>query len=140
MKDEMHSIVTRELLLDQRRAKASIYSLKSKRIATLITCEAEPGSGCPEIYALSVVRRYQNQGHGSLILDDLINHYPNTDIYARCSPASESMYRLLSDRCFTLLGTDGDYRILRRDGVPLATTSQHRDHISGSDSHKLLNC
>ena len=118
MKNEMYSIIARGLLLDQRRATASIYSLNGKRMATLITSEAGPGSSCVEIYALSVVKKYQNQGYGGMILDDLINHYPHTDIYARCSSASDSMYKLLSDRFFTLLGTDGEYRVLRRDGLP----------------------
>ena len=77
--DNRRAVIARGSLLDQRRASASVYSLNSKRIAALITSEAEPGSGCVEIYALSVVKKYQNQGYGSLILNDLINHYPHTD-------------------------------------------------------------
>ena len=132
MKNEIHSIIARGLLLDRRHASASIYTLNGKRIAMLITSEAEPGSGCVEIYALSVVKKYQNQGYGSLILDDLINHSPHADIYARCSSASESMYRLLSDRYFTFLGTDGEHRVLRRDGVP------NRDNIPTAGSRAGL--
>jgi len=124
MKNEMQSIITSGLLLDQRRAQASIYSVASTRIATLITSEAAPGSGCLEIYALSVTRKYQNRGYGSMILDDLINQHPYTDIYARCSHASERMYRLLSDRFFSFLGTDGEHRLLRRHGLPACMGSQ----------------
>ena len=125
MRNEIHSIVSSELLLDQRRGMASVYLLDSERIATLITSQAEPGSGCLEIYAVSVLKKYQRQGYGSLILDDLINDNPYVDIYARCSPASDSMYKLLADRRFHYLGTDGDHRVLRREGAP-AATSHHQ--------------
>ena len=124
LRNEIHSIVSSELLLDQRRGTASVYLLDSARIATLITSEAEPGSGCLEIYALSVLKKYQKQGYGSLILDDLVDHNQHTDIYARCSPASDSMVRLLSDRRFRFLGIDGDHRVLRRVGAPAAMTCQ----------------
>ena len=124
LRNEIHSIVSSELLLDQRRATASVYMLDSVRIATLITSEAGAGSRCLEIYALSILKKYQNQGYGSLILDDLINDYPYTDIYARCSPASDGMYKLLSNRGFHFLGTDRDHRVLRRDSAPAAMTCQ----------------
>ena len=121
MKEEMQSIVARGSLLDRRRGTATVYSLNNRRVAVLITSEAEPGGGCLEIYALSVARKYQRRGYGSLILDDLINRCPNTDIYARCSTVSRRMYGLLADRCFELIGTDGDFRVLKRNGVPSLT-------------------
>lgn len=117
MKKEIQSLIARQMLLDQRRGTASVFLLNNKRIATLIMSEAEPNSGSLEIYAFSVIKEFQQQGLGSQILDSVLNCYLNTDIYARCSPASESMHKLLVDRSFTLVATDADYKILKRGSI-----------------------
>ena len=117
MKEEIQSIIARQMLLDQRRAAASVFLLDNKRIATLILSEAQPNSDSLEIYALSVIKEFQNQGQGSQILDRVLNRHLNTDIYARCSPASESMHKLLVDRSFTHVTNDGDHKILKRGSI-----------------------
>lgn len=137
MKEEVQSIVSTQTLLDRRRGIASIYSLNNKRLGLLIISEAEPDSDCLEIYALSVRKNHQKRGHGSAILDDALSHYPHTDIYARCSSASDSLYRLLTARSFVPVGIDGDYRILKRDGFKPDTSAQppcFNDRAAGKTS------
>ncbi|MDH5471920.1 MAG: GNAT family N-acetyltransferase [Gammaproteobacteria bacterium] len=117
MKYEIQSVVGRQLLLDQRYARAFVFIQNNKRIATLIMSAASDNIRGSEIYALSVARKYQNQGYGSRIVDDLLNEYQSSDIYARCSPSSEKMRTLLEKRGFRVHSMDDDYRILLRDAV-----------------------
>ena len=117
MKKEIQSLIARQMLLGQRRGTASVFLLNKKCIAKLIMSEAEPNSGSLEIYAFSVIKEFQQQGLGSQILDSVLNCYLNTDINARCSPASESMHKLLVDRSFTLVATDADHKILKREYI-----------------------
>ena len=112
MKQEIQAVVTGQRLLDQRRAQASVYTLDNKRIATLIMSEAAGQNSGFEIYAMSVIKKYQHQGYGSQIMDQLLNQYQQANLYARCSPLSEKMNQLLESRGFRLLAMDDDYRIL----------------------------
>jgi GNAT superfamily N-acetyltransferase len=117
MKKEIQSLIAQQMLLDQGRGTASVFLLNKKRIATLIMSEAEPNSGSLENYAFFVIKEFQQLGLGSQILDSVLNCYLNTDIYARFSPASESMQKLLVDRSFTLVATDVDHKILKREYI-----------------------
>lgn len=115
MKQETQSVVSRQLLLDHRRAQASVFTLNNKRIAILIMSEATLNSSCLEIYALSVASKYQRQGFGSQIVDRLLSHYQYADIYARCSPVSGNMYKLLVSRGFQFHSMDDDYKVLLKE-------------------------
>ncbi|MCW8854819.1 MAG: GNAT family N-acetyltransferase [Gammaproteobacteria bacterium] len=114
MKHEMQSVVNRQLLLDQRRALASIFMQNNKRVAMLIMSEAASTETGVEIYALSVVRKYQNKGYASRIVDALLSRHQSSAIYARCSPSSEKMSALLLRRGFEFNSMDDDYKIFLR--------------------------
>jgi len=115
MKKEIQSVIGRQLLLDNRRAQASIYTLDGKRIAVLIMSDASLNHDGVELYAISVIKQYQNCGYGNLILDEMLNRHLNFDIYARCTQASEKMKHLLQKRNFRLLSTDNEHEVLLRD-------------------------
>jgi len=117
MKKEMKSVITRQALLDQRYAQATVFTLNGKRIATLIVSEAAPGHAGVEIYAMSVVKTFQNRGVGSQLLDGMLNRFTHSDVYARCSLASEKMVALLESRGFRLYAMDHDYRVLLKEAV-----------------------
>jgi len=117
MKKEMQSVVVRNELLDKRHAVASIFTLNSKRIGLLIICDACLELSGKEIYAVSIAKKYQNQGYGSELLDYLLNNYVYQDIYARCSPASQKMTKLLYCKGFRLDFIDDSYSVFIRDGV-----------------------
>lgn len=117
MKQEMQSVIVKQTLLDNRRALASVYSMDNKRIGLSILSDSISENRGIEIYAMSVARKYQNRGYGSQILDDLLNRYVYDDLYARCSPASQQMAKLLSLRGFELDSMDDDYRVLYRPAV-----------------------
>jgi len=130
MKKEIQCVVARQILLDQRHAVASVFKFRNKRIATLIMSEAFLNSNSIEIYALSVEKKYQGQGHGRTILDDVLDRHQHTDIYARCSPASEKMTGLLKNRNFILHSIEGEFNVLVKsanDFSSIATPSrQHQ--------------
>jgi len=117
MKKEIRSIVTNKMLVDGRQASAFVFLFSNKRIATMILSQAAPGSHSLEIYALSVIREFQNKGYGSWIINNLIEHYPDVEICARCTPSSVKMYKLLLNKGFRLNGIDDDFRVLTREPV-----------------------
>lgn len=117
MKKELRSLVTSRMLLDGRQASASVFLTGHKRIATMIISEAAPGSHILEIYALSVIRDFQNKGYGSEIINRLLEHYPDVAIFARCTSSSVKMYNLLLSKGFRLNGMDNDFRVLAREPV-----------------------
>lgn len=113
MRQEMQSVVIENRLIDKRRASAFVYRLSNKRVALLILCEAAINADSYELYALSVSKKYQGLGYGGQIIDGLLEQFPNIDIYARCSPASEKMANLLLRRNFIFYSFDGPYKILK---------------------------
>ena len=115
MKKEIQSVISHQRLLDRRYALASIYTLKNKRIATSIMSAAFLNDDSFEFHAVSVARKFQNRGYGSHIIDDLLSRYQHSEIYARCSPASEKMNELLENRGFRLHSIDMGYKVLVRD-------------------------
>ncbi len=114
MKREMQSVINSQKLLDKRHAQATIYTIGGKRIAVVIISEASPGDSCYEIYAMSVIKSYQNKGYGLQILDSVLNRFVYLDICARCLPASGRMSRLLSKRGFEFHSMDKAYTVLLR--------------------------
>jgi RimJ/RimL family protein N-acetyltransferase len=117
MKKEIKSLITAQTLLDQRYAQATVFRVNGERIATLILCEAAPGQAGMEIYAMSIVKKYQNRGYGGQILDAVLGRLVHADVYARCSMASEKMNILLDHRGFRLYGMDRDFRVLLKEAV-----------------------
>jgi len=117
MKKEIKSVITMQALLDQRYAQATVFTVNGKRIATLIVSEATPGQTGVEIYAMSVVKKYQNRGVGSQLLDGVLSRFVHSDVYARCSTASEKMVALLESRGFRLYEMDRDHRVLLKEAV-----------------------
>ncbi|MFC1589543.1 GNAT family N-acetyltransferase [Pseudomonadota bacterium] len=115
MKKEVQSVILNQRLLDRRYALASVYTLQNKRIATSIMSEAFLNDDSLEIHAVSVAKRFQKQGYGSQIIDDLLSKYQHSEIYARCSHASETMNDLLENRGFRLHATEMDYKVLIKD-------------------------
>jgi ribosomal protein S18 acetylase RimI-like enzyme len=114
LKQELQSVIDQQRLLDGRRALASVFSLNKKRIAMLIISELIPDSDKFEIYALSVMKKYQQRGFGSQILQGLVSRLPQAQIVARCSPASDQMVFMLEKHGFKLDSIDQDYRVLAR--------------------------
>lgn len=117
MKKEIKSVISNQALLDQRSAQATVYTLNNNRLATLILSEAVTNSNSLEIYAFSVVKKYQDRGYGSQILDTVLNRLVYTDVYARCSLVSVKMYNLLECRGFSFYTVDRDHRILYREAI-----------------------
>ncbi|MDH5765339.1 MAG: GNAT family N-acetyltransferase [Gammaproteobacteria bacterium] len=117
MKREMQSVVHDQQLLDQRQAQASIFFTQGKRIATLIMSEVAGEQSAYEIYAIVVARKFQHQGYGGQIIDEVLSHYPQSDIYARCAPGSDQIVRLLDRRGFRLSSIDDDYRVFIRESA-----------------------
>jgi hypothetical protein len=117
MKKEIRSVVTSRMLLDGRQASASVFLTGHKRIATMILSQAAPGSHSLEIYALSVIREFQHKGFGSRIIKNLLEHYPDVEIFARCTPSSVTMYNLLLRKGFRFNCMDNDFRVLTREPV-----------------------
>ena len=115
MKKEIRSVITAQVLLDQRYAQASVFTLNGKRIAILILSEAAPGMADLEIYALSVAKKNHNRGYGSQLLDTVLSRHSHSDIYARCSLVSEKMQVMLERRGFRFYGMDRDFRVLLRE-------------------------
>ena len=117
MKKEIRSVVTSRMLLDGRQASASVFLIGNKRIATMILSQAAPGSHSLEIYALSVIRQFQNKGHGSWIINNLLEHYPDVEIFARCTSSSVKMCNLLLSKGFRFNCMDNDFRVLSKEPV-----------------------
>lgn len=117
MKKEIKSVIIDQTLLDQRHAQATVFTLDGKRIATLIVCEVAPNVTAMEIYAMSVVKKYQNKGYGSQILETVLHRLTHTDIYARCTLASEKMNVLLESNGFSFYKMDRGYRVLFKEAV-----------------------
>ena len=117
MKKEIQSVVCDGLLTDNRFAIASIFLIENKRIGTVILCEAAPGESNFEIYALSVAQRYQHQRFGSRILDSVLERLCYVDVYARCSPASRTMQKMLIHRSFKPYMTDNGFNTMVRKVV-----------------------
>jgi GNAT superfamily N-acetyltransferase len=117
MKTEIKSVIMAQALLDQRYAQATVFTLNGKRIATLIVSEAAPGQVGVEIYAMSVVKKFQNRGYGSQLLDGMLGRFAHNDVYARCSLVSEKMHALLESRGFRLYAIDRDHRVLLKEAV-----------------------
>jgi RimJ/RimL family protein N-acetyltransferase len=117
MKREIQSVISQRTLLDQRDAQATVFTLGDKRIATLILSEAAPDNDSLEIYAFSVAKKYQGKGYGRQILEAVLDRLLYTDVYARCSSASEKMVKLLESRSFRIDSMDQDYRVLIRNAV-----------------------
>jgi RimJ/RimL family protein N-acetyltransferase len=124
MKKEIQSVISRQTLLDQRYAQATVFMLDGKRIATLILSEALPNSSSLEIYAFSVAKKYQGKGYGSQILESVLNRLLYINVYARCSSASEKMVKLLESRSFRVDSMDDVYRVLLRDAVDRADIAE----------------
>jgi GNAT superfamily N-acetyltransferase len=116
MKREARSVLTNGLLLDQRRATASIFTMENVRVGMLIMCEVAPNAMGYEIYALSVAKKLQCKGYGSQILDHVVKHFLYDDVFARCLPVSETMKKLLTSRGFVFHADDGEYEIYSKDG------------------------
>ena len=117
MKKEIRSIITNKMLIDGRQASAFVFLIRNRRIATMILSQAAPGSHSLEIYALSVIREFQNKGYGSEIINSLLEHFPDIEICARCTPSSVKMYNLLLRKGFRFDGIDNDFRVLTRQPV-----------------------
>jgi len=121
MKKEIQSVITRQLLQDERYAIASIFTLNGKRVAVMILAETGLEEHDLEIYALSVARSFQNLGYGSQIIDGLLNQYPDTNIFARCSATSDQMIMLLEDRGFCFFAMDSDHKVLMKEAFVSAS-------------------
>jgi len=102
MNKEIQAVAVRNELFDKRHALASIFTLINKCIGVLILSDACLDGRGIEIYAMSIVKKYQNQGYGSQLLGHLLNYAVYEDIYARCSPTSHKMRQLLFSRGFKL--------------------------------------
>ncbi|MCW8935607.1 MAG: GNAT family N-acetyltransferase [Gammaproteobacteria bacterium] len=117
MKQEIQSVVLRNELLDKRRAFASIFTLNNKRIGLLILSEDCLNGDGIELYAMSILKKHQNKGYASQLLNNMLNYYVHENIYARCSLNSEKMAQLLYRRGFRLDSIDGEYNVLIRDAI-----------------------
>lgn len=108
-----------ERVMDDRRLeriKAQLYIYGSKNddpVGYLLVAEKAPGSLAHEVelYQVGVRKERRRQGHGRRVVQLFIALIPpSVKLYARCLPASQSMFHLLQGIGFshcntTLLGT-----------------------------------
>ena len=137
MKKEIQSVISHNVLLDKREAEALIFTLNNKRVGMLILSDYLVDSRGIEIYALSIAKRYQQQGYGSQALDQLLRHYLYEDLHARCSQESKEMKNLLLRRGFEVIAVENNHSILFRQafermGVFQSGNMNYQLSISGS--------
>jgi GNAT superfamily N-acetyltransferase len=117
---EMRSVVSRQELLDERNAQATVYSIAGRRVAVAIICESSPGDSSYELYALSVAKKYQDKGYGAQILDSLLDRLFHFDVCARCLPASIKMVELLEKRGFVFHSMDDVFKVLVKNTLDVS--------------------
>lgn len=95
-----------------------------KRVGFISICEEKPGSfgKSVELWMVAVVPERRNEGVGKLMIDlvlnTLIEHEPKRKVIARCLPASQVIFDMLSRRGFRLVGRapDGGRLLERKPG------------------------
>ena len=122
LRNEVESIIHQgRLHQSPLSAWAWIFRHGSLRVGMSILCEISHGVPGYELYALAVHKDFRGNGYGRIILDEMLYYYAGADLYARCLPASETLYQMLLRRHFEHLYTTPDQaRVLRCTIKPIA--------------------
>lgn len=124
MKKEMQSVVVNSKLLDERYARAFIVILNNMRIGLFVLSQYTKNSSDVEIYAISIIKKYQSKGYGRGVIDEIINRSTHENIYAKCSVASNKMSDLLLNKGFKPIGTDENHSVFKREALSHKDISQ----------------
>jgi GNAT superfamily N-acetyltransferase len=72
--------------------------------AIVAACSGDPLD--LELYAMAVEHAHRGKGYGTIMLDDVLANFNYRHIYARCSPSSKTMHRMLEKRAFGTIDTN----------------------------------
>jgi ribosomal protein S18 acetylase RimI-like enzyme len=96
------SIINAKRRLDSAQpAYGIIYHRQGKPVGFIINSSIQGNTGT-EIWMMGVSEKYQGQGHGTTMLNEILGHFEgyNGVVMARCHPASEKMYQMFINRGF----------------------------------------
>ncbi|SBW84892.1 hypothetical protein PVE_R2G0867 [Pseudomonas veronii 1YdBTEX2] len=99
----LRSILTKKQRLDARKpAYGVIYHNEGTPVGFLINSSIYESKGT-EIWMMAVSEEFQNAGHGSTLLDEILRNFADYRgvMMARCHPASEVMFKMFIKRGFT---------------------------------------
>lgn len=103
LKLNLRSILTKKQRLDARKpAYGVIYHNEGVPVGFLINSSIYESKGT-EIWMMAISEEFQNQGHGSALLDEILRNFADYRglLMARCHPASEVMFKMFIKRGFT---------------------------------------
>lgn len=109
LKLNLISILTSKRRLDSDQpAYGIIYHHNGKSLGFMINSSIHGNTGT-EIWMMGISQNYQGNGHGSALLNKVMEHMSeyNGVIMARCHPASERMYNMFLNRGFKHEETGG---------------------------------
>jgi len=99
----LRSILTKKQRLDARKpAYGVIYHNEGTSVGFLINSSIYESKGT-EIWMMAISEEFQNHGHGSALLDEILRNFADYRglLMARCHPASEVMFKMFIKRGFT---------------------------------------
>ncbi|VVM90426.1 hypothetical protein PS663_02799 [Pseudomonas fluorescens] len=99
----LRSILTKKQRLDARKpAYGVIYHNEGTPVGFLINSSIYESKGT-EIWMMAISEEFQNHGHGSALLDEILRNFADYRglLMARCHPASEVMFKMFIKRGFT---------------------------------------
>jgi RimJ/RimL family protein N-acetyltransferase len=114
-----------------------IFLLGQQRIGLVMLTGLDTSNYNFELYALSVLPRFQGKGYGKLILDIIMRKLHKQVVYARCAEASKAMRHLLLKYDFQCIShTDQGIYVMRRDNLDMTDIQKTEKGIYSEDGSR----
>jgi GNAT superfamily N-acetyltransferase len=120
IKQNLTSVLKQGHLNNGLRGQPLVFEHQKNRIGFALVSEIRPGLGGHELHLFFVHHKYHRRGYGSAMLDEINHRWHQVDLYARCLPASNLMFDMLTRRGFVFTHTNSEgARVLLREKILL---------------------